>query len=100
MSRDTFMVGNGFIINERAISKVGSGHNNAAGSLAVRSPGYIVSCRSGLECRYGFNRNRRFGQQVEKPWQFRLHLPDVAAEIVKNLFCRLWNVFGIRLERR
>src|SRR5690349_15855939 len=40
MAWNAFMVGDGFVINKRAIRKIGCGHNNAAGSLAVGSSGY------------------------------------------------------------
>src|SRR5689334_12030109 len=88
MSGDAFMVSVCFVIDERAVRKVGCSHNDAAGALAVRSAGDIVSCSGSLERGYGFYRDRRFGQQVEKPGQFGLHLGDVTAEIVKDLFRR------------
>src|SRR6476646_11353383 len=99
MSWNTFMVGDCFVIEERAVRKIGCGHHDAAGSLAVRSSSYIVGCRRSLECRYGFYRDRRFGQQIEKPWEFGLHLGNVAAEIIKNLLRGGGNVFGIGLKR-
>src|SRR6476619_521103 len=99
MSWNAFMVGDGLVIDERAVRKIGCGHNDAAGSLAVRSSGYIVSCSGSLERRYGFYRDRRFGQQIEKPCEFGLHLGNVAAEIIKNLLRGGRNVFGIGLER-
>src|SRR6476646_8896816 len=98
MSWNTFVVGDGLVIDERAVRKIGCGHHDAAGALAVRSSSHIVGCRRSLECRYGFNRDRRFGQEIEKPWEFGFHLGDVAAEIIKNLLCGGGNVFGICLK--
>src|SRR5215831_13931724 len=99
MAGNAFMIGNGFVIDERAVSKVGCSHYHAAGALAVRSARDIVSCRSSLERGYGFYGDRRLGQQVEKAWELGLHLGDVTAEIVKDLLRGGWNVFGIGFER-
>src|SRR5580704_9029311 len=98
MSGDAFVVGDGFVIDERALSKLGSGHHDAAWAFAVRSAGHVVGCSGGLKGRYCFNGDRRLGKKGEKLRKFRLHLSNVAAEIVEDLIGGGRNVFGIRFE--
>src|SRR5579862_9438069 len=99
MSRNSFVVGDGFVINERALSKVGCCNNHAARTFPVGRACDVVSCCRGLEGGYRFDGDRGFGKKSKKLRQFRLHLRYVMAKIVENLFGRSWNVFGIGLER-
>ncbi len=58
-----------------------------------------MSCRGGLKSGYGFDGDRRLGKKSEKLREFRLHLSNVAAEIVEDLVRGGRNVFGIGFER-
>src|SRR5258706_14485204 len=97
MSGNTFMIGNGFVIDERTLGKVRGSDHHSARAFAVRRAGHIVGCRRGVEGGYGFHRDRRLGKKREQGWKFRLHLCDVAAEIVEDLFGGvrkvLWDCF-------
>src|SRR5882672_4448030 len=99
MSGDAFVVGYRFVVDKRAFSKIGSGNHDAAGALAVRGAGNVVSCSGGLERGYGFNRDRRLGKQIEKPRKLWLHLGNVVAEIVEDLLRRSRNVLRVGLKR-
>src|SRR6202035_3745749 len=98
MSGNAFVVGDGFVVNQRASSEIRCGDDDAARAFAIRSAGYVMSCRGRLERGNGFNRDRRFGKESKKLRKFRLHLGDVVAEIVEDLLCRSRNVFGISFE--
>src|SRR5271157_1442300 len=95
MSGNAFVVGDGFVVDERAVLEVGGGNHNAAGALAVRSAGDVVGGSGGLEGGYGLDRDRRLWKKSEKLRKFRLHLRDVVAEIFEDLVGRGRNVFGI-----
>src|SRR5271155_6217513 len=99
MSGDAFVVGDRLIVDQRALSEVGGGDNNAAGAPAIWRAGNIVGRSGSLECRYGFDGDRRLGKQGEELREFRLHLSDVVAEIVENLVRGGRNVLGIGFER-
>src|ERR1700691_691198 len=98
MSRNAFVVGDGLVVDQRAFGEVRSGNDDAAGALAVRGAGDVVSCGGGLKGGYGFNRDRRLWKQSEQLRKFRLHLGDVAAEIIEDLLGRGRYVFGIGFE--
>ena len=99
MAGNAFVIGDGFVIDERAVREIGSGHDDAAGALAVRSAGNVVGCGRRLEGGYGLDRDRRLGQEGEELRKFGLHLGDVMAEVVENLVGGSGNVFGIGFER-
>jgi len=71
------VVRDGFVVDQRALGKVGGGYNDAAGALAVRSASDVVSCGGRLKCWNGFDGHWRLGQQGEELGKFGLHLLDV-----------------------
>src|SRR6266436_4170819 len=89
---DAFMVSDRFIVNQRALRKVGSSDHHAAGSLSVRSASHIMTSRRGLERRNRFDRHRRLREQGEELGQFGLHLRDVVPKILKNLLSGRWQI--------
>src|ERR1700691_6640493 len=98
MSGNAFVVSDRFVVDERALGEVGSGDNNAAGALAIRGAGDVVSCSSGLKGRDCLDRDRRFREQSEELGKLRLHLGDVVAKIVEDLIGGCRNVFWIGFE--
>src|ERR1700675_2359292 len=98
MSGDAFVIGDRLIVDQRALREVGGGDDHAAGTLAVRSAGHVVSRSGGLEGGYRFDGDRRLRKKCEKLRKFRLHLSDVVAEVVENLLRGSRNVFRIRFE--
>src|SRR6266404_227126 len=100
MSGDAFVIGDRFVVDERAFRKVGGGDDNATGALAIWRASDVMRCGGGLKGGNGFDRHRRFREESEEFGKFRLHLGNVAAEIVEDLICGSWNVFGICFERR
>src|SRR5208283_272259 len=98
MSGDALVVSDCLVVDERAPRKVGGGHDDAAGALAVRSAGNIVGRSGRLKGGYGFDGDRRLRKQGEELRKLRLHLCDVVAEIVQYLLGRGRNIFGIGLE--
>src|SRR5271169_2851217 len=99
MSGNAFVVGDRLVVDERALSKLGSGNNDAARTLAVGRAGDVVGCGGGLKGRYRFDGDWRLGEKSEKLRQLRLHLGDVVAEIVEDLIGRGRNVFRIGFEK-
>ena len=75
------------------------GDHDAAGALAVRRAGNVVSRGGGLKVGDGFDGDRRLGKQGEELREFRLHLGDVVAEIVEDLLRGFGNVFRIGFQR-
>ncbi len=55
MSGDAFVIGDGLVVDERALSEIGGGDDDAAGALAVGSAGDVVGGCGGLEYRDGFD---------------------------------------------
>src|ERR1022692_673049 len=98
MSGDAFVVRNGLVVDERAVREVGSGDDDSTGALAIRSAGNVVGRGSGLEGGYRFDGHRRLRKKGEELRKLRLHLRDVAAEIVEDLLGGRRNVFGIGFE--
>src|SRR5271163_3946092 len=98
MSGDAFVVGDRFVVDQRALREVGSRYDDAARALAIRRARDIVGCRRGLEGGYGFNRDRRLRKKSEELGKLRLHLRNVMAEVVEYLLGRCGNVFRIRFE--
>ncbi len=96
---NALMIGDGFVVDEGTLREVGGGDGDAAGVFAVGRAGLVVGAGGGLEGRDGFHGDGRFGQQAEELRQLGLHLRDVFAEIVKDLFggggSPLW-IFGER----
>src|SRR6266853_576266 len=99
MSGDAFVVSDGLVVDQRALSEVGGGDDDAAGSLAVGSAGDVVGGGGGLECGDGFDGHWRSGKQSEELREFGLHLGDVVAEVLEDLLGGGGDVFGIAFER-
>src|SRR5271155_1651907 len=99
MSWNSFVVGDGFVIDERALGEVRGGNNYATGPLAVGGSSDVVSRRCGLEGGYRFDGDWRLGKKCKELRELWLHLRYVVAEIVEDLFGRSRNVFGIGLKR-
>ena len=98
MSGDAFVVGDRLVVDQRALREVGGRNDDAPGALAVRGAGDVVRGSGRLKCGYGFDRDRRLWKKGEELRKLRLHLGDVAAEIVQDLLRRGRDVFGIRFE--
>src|SRR5215469_14689013 len=98
MSWNALVIGDGLVIDQRAVRKVGYGDYHASGALAIRSAGHIVGRGGGIEFRDGLHGDRRLGQQGEQFWKLGLHLRDVVSEVVKNLFGRGRNVLRVGFE--
>src|ERR1700733_324130 len=99
MSGNPLVVGDGFVVDERALLKLGGGDDNAAGALAIWRAGDVVGGSGSLKRRYRFDGDWRLGKKSEELREFRFHLSDVVAEIVEDLVPGGRNVFGIGLER-
>src|SRR5258708_39823081 len=84
MSGDAFVISDGLIVDERALSEVGGGDDDAAGALAVGSAGDVVGGCGGLECGDGFDGRWRSGKQSEELREFGLHLGDVVAGVLRG----------------
>src|SRR5579871_5793870 len=100
MPRYAFVVGNGFVVDQRASSEIRRRDDDAARAFAIRSASYVVSCCGRLECGDSFNGDWRFRKQGKQLRKFRLHLGNVVTEIVEDLLRGSRNVFGIGFERR
>jgi hypothetical protein len=70
MSGDAFVVGDGFIVDERAVREIGSGDHDAAGTLAIGCASDVVGRGGRLEGGYRFDRDGRFRKQGEKLGSF------------------------------
>jgi hypothetical protein len=93
------MIGNGFVVDECALRKVGGRHDHAAGTFAVGRAALVVRGHGRLEFRDGFDGDRRAGNEAEQVGQPGLHLRDVAAEIIDDLLRGRRDVLGVGLER-
>src|SRR6266404_4992608 len=62
VARNAFMVGDRFVVDQRALGKLRGSHYDAAWTLAVGSSGDVVRCGRRLECRNGLDGYGRFGQ--------------------------------------
>src|SRR5260370_33306769 len=87
MAGDAFVVGDGFVVDERALGEVGGGDDDAAGTLAVRRTGDVVGGSSGLKSGYGFDGDWRLREECEEGREVRLHLGDVGAGGVEGFVC-------------
>src|SRR6266851_6614182 len=99
MSGDAFVIGDGLVVDERTLSEIGGGDDDAAGVLAVGSAGDVVGGCGGLECGDGFDGDWRLGKQSEELREFGLHLSDGVAEVLEDLLGGGGDVFGISFER-
>src|SRR5258708_1100286 len=99
MSGDAFVVGDGFVVDQRTLRKVRGGDDDPARAFTARSAGDVVGCWWGLEWGDGFDRHRRFWKQGEQLRKLRLHLCNVVTKILENLLRGSWKVLGIGFQR-
>ena len=66
MPGDSFVIGDGFVVDQRTLGEIRSGHDDAAGAFAVRRAGDVVGGRRGLKGWYRFHGYRRLGEQSEQ----------------------------------
>src|SRR3984893_8449268 len=99
MSGYALVIRNGFVVYQRAVGKMRSGHYHSARSPTIRRASLIVSSHRGLEIRYGFDGHRRARDVAKQLRQLWLHLCDVLAKVLEDLFCGDRPVPGVGLER-
>ena len=95
---DAFVVGDGFVVDEGAVGVVGYAYGDAAGAAAVGSAGLVVGGGSGLIGGDGFDGDGAVGQDGEELRELGLHLRDVFAEGVEDLFFGGGGVLGVVLD--
>src|SRR5512141_1136386 len=98
VTRDALVIGNGFVVDERALRVIGCGHNNASRALAVGGTSHVVSGGRSVERWNRLDRDRRLRKQGEKFRQLRSHLRDVVSKVIENLLGGGRNVFRIGLQ--
>src|ERR1700730_18658783 len=99
MSGNPFVIGDRLVVNQRAVREVGRRNDHTSRTLAVGATGYIVVPDALLKSVYGFDGDWRLRENREELRKLRLHLRDVAPEIIYDLLRRSRDVFGIGLER-
>src|ERR1019366_2436114 len=89
------VIRDGFIVDEGALAEVGGGHDHATRALAIWRAGLVVRGHGRLEIRDGFDSDGRAWDEAEQFGKLRLHLRDVLAEILDNLFSGGGYVLGL-----
>ena len=85
MTWNAFVVSHGFVVNQRSRSRVGHGHDDAAGPFPIRRATDVMGGRGFGEIRDRFHGYRRCRQQPEELRQLRLHLVDVFLKVIHDL---------------
>src|SRR5450631_1849695 len=98
MAGYAFVICDGFVIDERALRKVGHSDDHAAGAFAVRRAGLVVRGVRRLKSRHSLNGDRRAGNEAEKIRELWLHLRDVLAKVIDDLLRGGRLVLGVGLE--
>src|SRR5215813_8063244 len=98
MAGDTLVISERLIVDIAAVSGVGDGNRDAAGTLSVRRTALIVSCGGGLEGRNGLDGYGGLGQEMEELGQMGLHPGDVLAEIFDDGFGRDRTILGVGFD--
>src|SRR5712675_3738779 len=87
MSGYALVISDGFVVDQRAVGEMRSGHHHPARSLSIRRSGLIVSSHCRLEIRDGFDGDRRARDVAEQFRQLWPHLCDVLTKVLEDLFC-------------
>src|SRR5271154_5176191 len=88
MAGNAFVVGDGLVVNQRALRKVRSSDYHAARPLAVWRADHVVGGRAGVEGWYRLHRHWRFWKKGKQLRQLGLHLRDVTAGVFQDLILR------------
>src|ERR1700681_278967 len=99
MAGDAFVIRDRLVVDQRARREVRGCDDDASRTFAVRTSRDVVRGGGGLKSGYGFDSDRRLRKQREQFRKLRLHLGDVATEIIQDLLRGGWDVFRIRFER-
>src|SRR5882757_6681554 len=99
MSGYALVIRNRFVVYQRAVGEMRSGHYHPARSPTIGRAGLIVSSHRRLEIRDGFDGDRRARDVAEQLRQLWLHLCDVLAKVLEDLFRGDRPVSGVGLER-
>jgi hypothetical protein len=89
MARDALVIGLRLVAEEFSVGIVGSRNDDASRPSAIRGAKNIVSGIVRLGGRHSFHSQRGFREYSEEFRQARLHLANVAAEIVDDLVRRV-----------
>ena len=95
---DAFVIGDGLVVDEGAVGVVRYAYGDAAGAAAVGCAGLIVGGDAGLIGGDGFDGDGAVGQDGEELRELGLHLRNVVAEGVEDLFFGLGGVLGVVLD--
>src|SRR5262249_12797150 len=99
MTGYALVIGNGFIIDQRALRGIRDRNNDAARTFSVRRALDIMGCGGFGEIGNRFHSYRRFRQQSEQLRKLWLHLIDVVLVVIQNLLLPGRLPLGIVVDR-